>query len=74
LALAVGDVDGDGRNELATLEGEYTAGRHGPGVRANVWRWNGFGFTMGWRSPAGMFHQLRLTDVDKSGILDMAIR
>ena len=74
LALAVGDVDGDGRNEVVTLEGEYTAGRGGPAARVNVWRWNGFGFTMDWRSPPGVLRQLRLTDVDNSSILDIAVR
>jgi len=40
----------------------------------DVWYWNGFGFTLEWRSPPGLFHQLRLTDVDNSGILDIAVR
>jgi hypothetical protein len=74
LALAVGDVDGDGRNEVVTLEGDYAAGRDGPATRVDVWRWNGFGFTLEWRSTSGTFHQLRLTDANNDGILDVAIR
>ena len=74
LALAVGDVDGDGDNEVVTLEGDYTAGRDGPASRVDVWRWNGFGFTLEYRSPLGTFRQLRLTDADNSGILDIAVR
>ncbi len=74
LALAVGDVDGDGLNEVAALEGEYAAGRDGPATRANVWRWNGFGFTLAWRSPPGRFRQLGLTDVNADSILDIVVR
>jgi hypothetical protein len=74
LGLAVGDVDGDGRNEVVTLEGDYASGRDGPAARVDVWRWNGFGFTLEWRSPPGTLHQLRLTDADNSGILDIAAR
>ena len=71
LALAVGDVDGDGRNEVVTLEGDYATGRDGPATRVDVWRWNGFGFTLGWRSPPGVFRQLRLTDGNNDGIIDI---
>lgn len=74
LALAVGDVDGDGWNEVVTLEGDYAAGRDGPAGRVDVWRWNGFGFTLMWRSPPASLRQIRLTDVDNSGILDIAVR
>ncbi len=74
LALAVGDVDGDGLNEVATLEGDYATGREGPATRVDVWRWNGFGFTLQWRSSPGTFRELRLTDVHNSGILDIAVR
>jgi len=74
LALVVGDVDGDGREEVVTLEGEYGTGRDGPATHVNVWRWNGFGFTLQYRSPPGTFRQLRLTDADNRGILDIAVR
>ena len=74
LALVLGDVDGDRRNEVVTLEGSYAAGHNGPAGHIDIWRWNGFGFTLEWRSPPGVFHQLRLTDSDNDGILDMTFR
>ncbi len=74
LDLAVGDVDADGQNELVTLEGRYVAGRAGPAFHVDVWEWNGFGFTLAWRSPPGLFHQLRLTDVDGDAVVDIAVR
>lgn len=74
LALAVGDVDGDDRNEVVTLEGEYATGRDGPATHVNVWRWNGFGFALEYRSSPGPCRQLCLTDVDNDGILDIAVR
>jgi hypothetical protein len=74
LALAVGDVDGDGDNEVVTLEGDYASGRAGPATRVDVWQWNGFGFTMEWRSTPGRFRQLCLTGRHNNGILDIAVR
>ncbi len=74
LTLAVGDVDGDGRNEIVTLEGTYATGRDGPASHVNVWRWNGFGFALEHRSPPGAFHQLYLTDVNNDGILNIVVR
>ena len=74
LALAIGDVDGDGWDEVVTLEGDYASGRHGPATHVDVWRWNGFGFTLVWRSPPGVFHQLRLTGAGNGGILHIAVR
>jgi len=74
LAMEVGDVDGDGRDEVVTLEGDYRTGRAGPATRVDVWRWAGFGFTLEWRSPPGVFRQLRLTDALNDGILNIAVR
>lgn len=72
MALAVGDVTGDGRNEVVTLEGSYT----GPHVatHVDVWRWEGFGFTLAWRSPPGAFRHLRLTPLTNDSTLDIAVR
>jgi hypothetical protein len=74
LAVAIGDVDGDGRNELATLEGDYVTGRDGPASRVGVWKWNGFGFTLEWHSSPSSIHQLCLTDADGDSILDALVR
>jgi hypothetical protein len=73
-SLAVGDVDGDGRSEVVTLEGDYGIGRSGSATRVDVWQWSGFGFTMAWRSSPGTFRELRLVDGDGDGTLDIAMR
>lgn len=40
--MTIEDFDGDGRNELVALEGDY----EDPGIRrTSVWRWNGWGFS-----------------------------
>lgn len=74
LALAVGDVDGDGANEVVTLEGNYDAGWDGPASHVDVWQWNGFGFSLEWRSPKGVFHQLSLTSTASEELLGIAVR
>lgn len=73
LAAAVGDLDGDGQNELAALEGDYHTGRDGPATRVDVWKWNSFGFTLERQSPPAILHQLCLTDANGDSIL-VAVR
>jgi hypothetical protein len=73
LALAVEDMDGDGGNEVVTVEGSYAGGRDGPGTHVDVWGWNGFGFTLEWRSPPGIFDLHCLADAGRCGISDIFI-
>lgn len=74
LALAVGDVDGDKQPEIVMLEGDYVTGRQGPARHVDIWHWNGFGFTLEWRSSPGTYHQLYLVDADDNRVLDIAAR
>ncbi len=69
--IAAGDVDGDGWNELVALEGDYVSGRYGSARHVAVWRWNGFGFTLGWRGPPGRFVALALADLDGDGVVEI---
>jgi hypothetical protein len=72
--MAVGDVDGDGWNELVALEGDYSSGRYSPARHVAVWRWNGFGFTLDWRSPPGIFIALALADLDGNEMVEILAR
>jgi poly-gamma-glutamate synthesis protein (capsule biosynthesis protein) len=50
--VALGDVDGDGREDLVVLEEQAVA----------VWRWHGWGFSLMWRSPPGRYQDLILSE------------
>lgn len=54
LELALGDVDGDGRQELVVLEQANDA------ARLSVLRWQGWHFSLHWQSPPGLYADLRL--------------
>jgi hypothetical protein len=71
--VAAGDVDGDGSNELVVLEGGYDA-PDAPARHVSVWRWNGWGFTLQWRSPGGVWEHLMLQDVTGDGALDILVK
>lgn len=53
--VEIGDVDGDGVQELVVIEdqkdGKQTLG---------VWRWHGWGFSLVWRSRPALFQDLKL--------------
>ena len=69
--MAVGDVDADGANELVVLEGRYGDSVDEPARHVSVWRWNGWGFALQWRSPAGVYDQLALWDADGDDVTDI---
>ncbi|TEU17915.1 MAG: CapA family protein [Anaerolineales bacterium] len=56
--VELGDVDGDGAQELIVLE------ERGDGCAVTVWRWHGWGFSLMWRSPPGRYRDLALTAGD----------
>lgn len=58
LEVELGDVDGDGVQELIVLE-ERHAGR-----TVSIWRWHGWGFSLMWRSPPGSYRDLGVVQVD----------
>lgn len=58
-AFAAADLDGDGWQELVTLDGNYAAPPYAPARHLKVWEWNGFGFTVV-SSVSGTFRQLQI--------------
>jgi hypothetical protein len=54
--VELGDLDGDGRDELSAIE----ASENGASRYVTVWRWNGWGFSLHWRSAAGEYHDLTI--------------
>lgn len=61
--LELGDLDGDGIQELVVLE------ERGDGSRqaVTIWRWNGWGFSLEWRSPEGRYRDLILLPGESGG-------
>ncbi len=62
--FVVVDLDSDDKNELVTIEGEYTSGRICQGKYLSVWRWNGWGFSNYWRSKIGKFSNLKIKEIN----------
>jgi poly-gamma-glutamate capsule biosynthesis protein CapA/YwtB (metallophosphatase superfamily) len=58
LEVELGDVDGDGVQELIVLEERHV------GRAVSVWRWHGWGFSLMWRSPPGKYQDLAVVQVD----------
>ena len=66
--LLLGDLDGDGRQELIILESADPADGLGATLRTlSVWDWHGWGFSLRWRSEAGHYRGLGLApSVDRN--------
>ncbi|MGA9347336.1 MAG: CapA family protein [Anaerolineae bacterium] len=54
--VELGDVDGDGVQELIVLEEQG----NGSECAVTIWRWNGWGFSLMWRSAPGRYRDLVL--------------
>jgi hypothetical protein len=67
LEVELGDLDGDSIQEVVILEEQ-----EGGLAAVTVWHWNGWGFSLDWRSPAGRYHDLVLApgDATKSSVQD----
>ena len=66
--LAVGDVDGDGSDELVVIEEKSD----GSSQAVSVWRWSGWTFTLVWRSRPGLYRDLTYLEGDK-GLISVAL-
>lgn len=71
--MMVGDVNGDGKNELIVLEGNYAQPQNSLAEYITVWAWNGWGFSNDYRSKKEKFYNLILMDADKNNILDICV-
>ncbi len=71
--LELGDVDADGLNELVVLEGRYDDPAGSSARFVTVWRWNGWGFVLLWRSEEGHYRHLYLLDVDGDGVHEIVV-
>jgi hypothetical protein len=65
--VELGDVDGDGVQELIVLE------ERGDAQAVTVWRWHGWGFSLAWRSPPGRYRDLVLVQVEADQPLVIAV-
>ena len=67
-AFAAADLNGDGRQDLVTLEGNYRDARSSPAHAIKVWEWNSFGFTVV-SKVEGTFEKLALVPAGNGRIL-----
>lgn len=63
--IGLGDVTGDGEQELLVVEGQRPTE-----TTVSVWRWHGWGFTLIWRSAPGSYRDLI---VGQDGIISVAV-
>jgi hypothetical protein len=60
--VEVGDLDGDGLDELAILEQSLLGSQS-----LSVWRWHGWGLNQDWRSVSGAYQSLVLVSKASCG-------
>jgi hypothetical protein len=45
ISFSIADLNGDGWEDLATIEGDYSLSAEDFGKTVKIWEWNGFGFS-----------------------------
>ncbi|MFA6995373.1 MAG: CapA family protein [Patescibacteria group bacterium] len=58
------DIDGDAKNELIVIEGDYSQTPECRGNYIAVWKWNGWGFSNEWRSEKGNFSDIKIEKIE----------
>ncbi len=71
--MAAGDIDGDGKPELAILEGDYDNPKNDWAEHLAIWSWNGWGFFNDYRSEKGRYANLLLDDANNDGVCDITL-
>jgi len=66
--VELGDVDGDGAQELVALEEQPDGER-----TVSVWRWHGWGFNLAWRSEPGRYEHLSLVGEEAIAAMKIAV-
>ncbi len=67
--VALGDVSGDGKQELIVLEQHEDEEKR----TVSTWSWHGWGFSLLWRSAPGRYRDLTLVDGGQSPVITVAV-
>jgi poly-gamma-glutamate synthesis protein (capsule biosynthesis protein) len=67
--VELADIDSDGVQELIVLEDSLIRGRQTIGV----WDWNGWGFSLKWRSQPGIYQDLIVNPATNNGEISFSI-
>jgi len=65
----IADVDGDGKNDLVVIEGDYSLNPECQGEYLAFWKWNGWGVSNEWRSRQGNFANLEIEKIDQKSFI-----
>ncbi|MFH1461312.1 MAG: CapA family protein [Patescibacteria group bacterium] len=71
--MVTGDVNGDGKLELMTLEGNYEDLGNDWAEYLAIWSWDDWGFFNDYRSDEGRYHNLFIRDENNDGVSDIVL-
>lgn len=62
-AFQFADVNGDSKQDLVVLVGDYTQAPKCSGKYLVIWEWDGLGFTKTWQSASGNYRNFRIENI-----------